>query len=297
MRTQNDFFSANRQLHEGCTCIRVPADVRTISRARRPLCALICAAVLAGCANVAGTKAGDARVREEVSAFSTAQPGGALPDGWELMSLSRFKRDTSYKLIRDPSGVTVIEARAERSASGLTKKLNIDAAKLPWLSWRWRVPQLISAADNTRRDKEDSPVRLVITFDGDVNKLDFEERALSSRAKALTGRELPYATLMYIWENRADVGQIIESHHTTRLKMVVAESGPQRRGAWLNLQRNVLADFERAFGEKPGRIRSIGIMTDTDNTGEDTTAFYGDIRFSAKPEGGGVVTSPTDKAR
>jgi Protein of unknown function (DUF3047) len=249
---------------------------------------------LSGCASL---PAGDASAREDVTPFSASAPGAALPDGWELWSLSRFKRDTSYKLIRDPSGVTVIEASADRAASGLTKKLNIDPAKMPWLTWRWRVPQLIASADNTRRDLEDSPARLVITFGGDSSKLDFEERAISARAKALTGRDLPYATLMYIWENKANVGDVIDSHHTTRLKMVVAESGAKRSGTWLNFQRNIAADFERAFGEKPGRIKSIGIMTDTDNTGDKAVAYYGDIRFSAQPEGGAPVNSSVNMAK
>ena len=37
--------------------------------------------------------------------------------------------------------------------------------------------------------------------------------------------------------------------------------------------------FKRAFGEEPPRIRSIGIMTDSDNTGGDAEAYYGDILF------------------
>jgi hypothetical protein len=261
--------------------------------ASRLLAACACF-VLASCASL---PTGEAGAREEVTPFSAATPGARLPDGWELWSLSRFKRDTSYKLVRDSSGVTVIEASADRAASGLSKKLNIDPAKMPWLTWRWRVPQLIATADNKRRELEDSPVRLVVTFDGDSSKLDFEERAISARAKALTGRELPYATLMYIWENKANIGDVIESHHTSRLRMVVAESGTKRSGTWLNFQRNIAADFERAFGEKPGRIKSIGIMTDTDNTGENTVAYYGDIRFSARPEGGAPVNSQTNMAK
>ena len=151
---------------------------------------------------------------------------------------------------------------------------------LPWIHWRWHVPALIPLADNSRRDLEDSPVRVVITFAGDTEKLDFEERALAGRIKALTGQAMPYATLMYIWENKAPRDSVMESHHTTRIKMIVAESGNRRSGDWVEFERNVVADFERAFGEKPGRIKTLGIMTDTDNTGESAVAYYGDIRFT-----------------
>jgi len=228
-----------------------------------------------GCATRDGGPA-----RQAVSPFSAAQPGGALPLGWAPWSLTRFKKDTGYQLVSDPSGVTVIEAKSDQSASGLRKNLDIDPVLVPWIHWRWHVPALIPSADNSRRDLEDSPVRVVITFAGDMDKLDFEERALAARIKALTGQAMPYATLMYIWENKVPRDSVMESHHTTRVKMIVAESGTRRSGDWVEFERNVVVDFERAFGEKPGRIKTLGIMTDTDNTGESAVAYYGDIRFT-----------------
>ena len=228
-----------------------------------------------GCATRDGGPA-----RKTVSPFSAAQPGGALPLGWAPWSLTRFKKDTGYQLVSDPSGVTVIEAKSDQSASGLRKNLDIDPVLVPWIHWRWHVPALIPSADNSRRDLEDSPVRVVITFAGDMDKLDFEERALAARIKALTGQAMPYATLMYIWENKVPRDSVMESHHTTRVKMIVAESGTRRSGDWVEFERNVVMDFERAFGEKPGRIKTLGIMTDTDNTGESAVAYYGDIRFT-----------------
>ncbi len=179
--------------------------------------------------------------------------------------------------------MTVIEAKSDQSASGLSKVLDIDPAAMPWIHWRWLVPELIQSADNHRRDLEDSPVRVIVTFDGDMGKLDFEERAMADRVKALTGQLMPYATLMYIWENKAETHVVIESPHTSRVKMIVAESGNTRSGEWRDYERNISRDFERAFGEKPGRIRSVGIMTDTDNTGENALAYYGDIRFTPAP--------------
>jgi len=37
--------------------------------------------------------------------------------------------------------------------------------------------------------------------------------------------------------------------------------------------------WEKSFGKYPDRIGAIAIMTDTDNTGESATAFYGPIRI------------------
>jgi hypothetical protein len=90
---------------------------------------------------------------------------------------------------------------------------------------------------------------------------------------------------MYIRENRAPPGSVIPNLHTSRVKMIAAESGPGKPGSWQEVTRNVHEDYRRAFGEEPGRITAIGIMTDTDNTGENVHAWYGDIVF-------GRVASP-----
>jgi hypothetical protein len=273
------------------------------------LCASTALALTSGCATRDFGPAGT-----EVTPFSTAKPATKFSGGWTLRQLSRLKRDTQYQLVKDASGVTVVEAKADHSASGLQKRLNIDPIANPYLQWRWRVPTVLSTADNTRRDKEDSPARVIITFEGDKRKFDFEDRAFAMKVKAMTGQDLPYATLMYIWGANAEQNEIIESAHTGRIKMIVVEAGMARTGAWLDYERNVVEDFERAFGEKPGRMRTIGVMTDTDNTGEKTVAYYGDMRFSkvprvshnvaggeAKPAAGsttsapGATTAPTAK--
>ena len=232
-----------------------------------------------GCGTMPGL--GEGRRYTTIAPFSAAESGEKLPGGWQPWVLSRFKRDTTYRLVKDAAGVTVIEAVSDRAASGLIKQLDIDLKATPWLSWRWRVPAMITGADNTDRNREDSPARVVVTFDGDLDKLDFEERAIAQRVRSLTGREMPYATLMYILENKLPVGEVIESQHTNRINMLVVESGALRSGKWITFDRNVAEDFKRVYGEPPGRIRSIGIMTDTDNTGEKTSAYYGDIKFSA----------------
>ena len=101
-----------------------------------------------------------------------------------------------------------------------------------------------------------------------------------TQLRMMTGAELPYATLMYIWENRAPKGTVIDNAHTSRVKMIVAESGRDRLGRWIEESRDLRADFRRAFGEEPGRVRSVAVMTDSDNTGEKTHAYYGDIAFA-----------------
>jgi hypothetical protein len=233
----------------------------------------LAAALLAGCASVP-----EAIRLPYVSSFSDVAPGESLPQGWEKWTLSRLKKATQYRLV-DDSGRTVVKAHAQASASGLVYPIQVDAKSYPLLTWRWKVTDLIPTADNTQKHAEDSPVRVVVTFDGDPEKLPLADRIFSDNARLLTGKPMPYATLMYIWENRAPAGTVIPNRHTSRVRMLVAESGRDKVGTWQEVSRNVYEDYRRVFGEEPGPITAIGIMTDTDNTGENVHAYYGDIVF------------------
>jgi hypothetical protein len=242
----------------------------------RKAIAIAAAVLLAGCA--VAPERPDQLQLPAVGKFSTEQPGEVLPSGWRVWQLSGLKRPTEYRLV-DHEGRTVVLARSRAGASGLVFPLSLDLKEYPYLHWHWNVPALIHRADNTRRATEDSPARIVIAFDGDRSKLPIEERIFADQFKLFTKQEFPYALLMYIWENRAPVGSVIDNLHTSRIKMIVADSGETNLGTWREETRNVYEDYRRAFGEEPGRIRSVAIMTDSDNTGEDAEAYYGDIAF------------------
>lgn len=211
-----------------------------------------------------------------VGKFSAAKPGDVLPSGWRVWQLSNLKRPTQYRLV-DHEGRTVVFARARGSASGLVLPISVDLREYPVLQWRWNVSALIAGADNTRRQTEDSPVRIVIAFDGDKSKLPLEERVFAEQFRAFTQQEFPYALLMYIWENRAPVGTVIENLNTSRIRMIVADSGEAKVGEWREHTRNVYEDYRRAFGEEPGDIVAIGVLTDVGDDGSRRRALYGDI--------------------
>ena len=256
------------------------------------------AAALAGCA--ATDPRPEAALAPEasaghVTAFSLARPGEEWPGAWRLWRLSKLKKLTSYQLV-DHNGSVVVKAMSAASASGLVHPLDIDPRERPVLQWRWKVPRLIAGADNAQRNTEDAPVRVVLSFAGDIDSLPLEDRLFFDRMRAFTGHQLPYATLMYIWENRAEPGTIIPNPHSGRIQMVVAESGPARTGTWKLESRNVYEDYKRAFGTEPGRITAIAIMTDSDNTGDSVEAYYGDIAFLSAAEAQSVSLAPRKRS-
>ena len=168
-------------------------------------------------------------------------------------------------------------AQAESSASLLRQKRQVPASQLGQVRFSWKVPALIANADMALRDADDSPVRLLLVFDGDRSRFSMKDAMLSELAQTLTGEPMPYATLMYVWCNKRAPGSVIINPRTDRIRKLVVESGTAHLNQWRDYERHIAADFEQAFGEPPGNLLGIGLMTDTDNTRSHSQAWYGPV--------------------
>lgn len=214
------------------------------------------------------------------TAFSKAAPGGALPTGWRVQPIPGVARQTRFDLVED-AGHTVLRGRADDAAASLQYVADIDPGKTPLLRWRWKTDRVLDAADMTSKAGDDYAARLYVFFDRKPAQMSFGERTLHRIGRARYGDQLPAAALSYVWDNRQPVGTVRDNAYTGFVKMVVASSGKAREGQWVSLSRDVVADYRRAFGAEPPRITGIAIAVDTDNTGEATVSYFGDIRFDA----------------
>lgn len=212
------------------------------------------------------------------SPFSEEKIVGGIPDGWRPFTPSAKLKPTRYALVRD-GNTMVVRADADASMSGLAHAVRIDPAETPLIQWRWRVERPLKTADMTTKAGDDYAARLYVLFDYDVSKLPFLTRTKLKLAKALHGTDVPAAALNYVWDNRQPVGTIRANAYTDRARMVVVESGADKAGQWVTVTRDLAADFRAAFGEEAPPVTGVVIATDTDNTGERATAWYGDIRF------------------
>jgi hypothetical protein len=216
----------------------------------------------------------------EVASFSRMRAGAPLPADWLGWGLNSGKRRTEYRLVNGSAG-TVLQATAEQAATGLYRRVRVDPFHQPLLEWSWRVERLVPGADLRNGSREDSAARLVVSFHGDPERLDFQQRVLLRLAQAFAGEPLPYAMLIYVWSNQIPVETALPSPQIERIRMIVVESGGARLGQWLAYRRNILEDYRRAFGEDPGDIVAVGVMTDADNTRQSARALYGDITLRA----------------
>jgi Protein of unknown function (DUF3047) len=245
-------------------------------RGRDASAGLACiAALLAGCASSPSPTQDIADTAwAAASRVATIRP---LPQaGWEHVALPGKTR-VQFVPVRD-GGRAALEATAVSAASVVRKRVRIEPQDLGRLRFSWKVPQLIEAADLATREADDAPVRIILAFDGDRSRFSAKDAMLSELMRALTGEEMPYATLMYVWCNSRASESVVRSPRTDRVRKLVLESGPGRLHQWLDYERDVRADFEKAFGEPPGALVGIALMTDSDNTRSTATALYGPVR-------------------
>ena len=213
----------------------------------------------------------------DVGRLSSSRPGSALPDGWKPLIFKKVPKATVYELVTDGATV-VVKATSDAGASGLTKEVKIDPSVFPVVHWRWKVENLLTGSDVTRKSGDDYPARLYITFQYDPEKVSFGRKLKYKAGRALFG-DIPIAALNYIWDTKTPVGTVVDNAYTNFAKMIVVETGATKVGAWVEESRNVYQDYKQAFGEDPPMINGIAIMTDTDNTKERAIAYYGDIWF------------------
>ena len=189
------------------------------------------------------------------------------------------KRPSTFDFVFEEKRVA-IAANAQSSASMLRQVMRVEPGDLGMVRFSWKLPNLIQYADMSLREFDDSPVRVVLAFEGDRGKFSAKNAMLSELAHVLSGEPMPYATLMYVWCNECEPGKVIVNPHTDRIRKLPLESGPDKLNRWMDYERAVRADFIKAFGEEPGVLTSISLMTDTDNTKSIARAWYGPITLA-----------------
>ena len=171
-----------------------------------------------------------------------------------------FKGETSYTLVSDGDR-RVLKAHSRAAASGLYKEVTLEPRKFPVLRWSWKIGGTIRNGNERTKEGDDYAARVYLVF----------PRTLFWRTKAIN----------YIWANTLPKGETLPNAFNANSMMVAVESGDENAGRWVTEERNVYEDYRRLFGEEPPEIGGVALMTDTDNTGGEATAYYGNITLGS----------------
>jgi Protein of unknown function (DUF3047) len=167
-----------------------------------------------------------------------------------------FKGKTTYELVKD-DGRTILKAHSEKAASGLIRKVKLDSKSYPVLAWSWKVEHTLKKEDATSKSGDDFAARIYVVF----------PRTFFWQTRAIN----------YVWASKLPKGNSVPSPYTSKAVIIAVESGDEKAGQWVSEVRNYYEDYKRVFGEEPPKLGAVAIMTDTDDTGSEVTAYYGDI--------------------
>jgi hypothetical protein len=247
------------------------------------ICTLVLLLWLAGCATEPSISRTTPNATDTDAWVAASTMVGATTLGeWEHYVLPT-KRATQFSAHR-LHGRDSMKAQAQSSASMLRRKLRIEPDALGTLHFSWLVEALIADSNMGVSATDDSPVRIVLAFEGDRSNFSIRNAMLSELAHSLTGEPLSYATLMYSWCVHCKTNEIVTNPRTDRIRTKVVEIGNQNLGHWREYDRDIRADFQAAFGEAPGALVTIGVMTDADNTQSHATAWYGPLKLTPHTE-------------
>lgn len=180
--------------------------------------------------------------------------------GWQD-ELFKKKAKTAYSLVTE-NGRTVLKAHSRNAASGLLKKVELDPKKYPLLRWSWKVEQTLKREDVTRKSGDDFAARVYVVF----------PRTFFWQTRALN----------YVWAAKLPKNSVVPSPYTGNAIIVAVESGEEKGGRWVSEERNIHEDYKRAFGKEPPQLGAVAVMTDTDDTKDEVTAWYGDISLAER---------------
>ncbi len=183
---------------------------------------------------------------------------GDLKD-WQTKS---FQGETRYSLV-EQGGRRALFADSRSAASGLYREIQVDLNRTPWLNWSWRVDRVLNDLDERTKAGDDYPARVYVVVSGG---------AAFWKTRSL----------VYVWSSNQPVGATWHNAFTSNARVMALRSGTKDAGGWISEKRDIRTDFRRLFGEDISQIDAVALMTDTDNSGQSATAWYGDIYFTVR---------------
>jgi hypothetical protein len=233
-------------------------------------------------AGLGAIPAGMPGAQPPATTFAQATSGPGIPAPWQHESLPGVPANR-YRIV-DDDGVPMLEVLSQRSASSVFVRFEAPL-RARELAWRWRTdawPAAASSAAVGERAGDDFSLRLYLFFDYPLARLSMADRALLSIARSLRDPRLPAATLCYVADPRGPEGEVWPSPYTGRVRLMRlrADRSP---GRWWGEDRDLHADFQRAFGGEHGpglpAITGVALAADTDQGGGELRSRFADLRW------------------
>lgn len=185
-----------------------------------------------------------------------APAGPGLPSGWKLTRMHdvdpptfEVTRSHTIRLIANGQGATATYRLRPAIQPAPSQRQGA-------ITWRWRTGTPLRGADLKRPAADDSPIRVVITFQD--------------------GRSIAYA-----WGNREGRGESFPSSAGGNRMIVVVQRAEDADGSWHEERRNPFSDYRRLWNRAPKAIVSVGVSIDSDALKVRAAAEFADLTWHA----------------
>jgi hypothetical protein len=255
---------------------------------RKVICAVATCAIVA-CTAHAQSDSATERLAKTITTNFNAEPLGAPGRLYRFLPVPPSKSNT-FMFVRDGNDV-VLRADTNDAAGALALPVfstaMMSAAKI---SWRWKIDRYLEKAEFASKQGDDHAARVYVFFDVPISDLPLGERLKLRAQRGVSGIDIPTAAICYVWDNKREVGVEASSPYSPRVKKIVLRSHRDALNQWHMESRDVSGDFARVFALKPGervpRVTGVALGSDTDQTHERVTAWFGDVSVQT-----GVQTS------
>jgi hypothetical protein len=197
---------------------------------------------------------------------------GSMPSKWyvrdgnvRLIDLSADKKAKyRYRVVEENGRKYLRYSGKDAMHIGLPiyETSEIDLQTHPILSWEWRVHAVPTGANEDIEKLNDTAASIYVVYE------------ISSILR------IP-KVIRYTWSSTLPKSTYLSKG---RQKILVKETGTDRKGEWIRFERDIAQDYRNFFGEEPPkRPLAILILSDANNTGSFAFADYGPIYLKRSP--------------
>ncbi len=179
-------------------------------------------------------------------------------DGIKVKKIGEAPAGSVPYVIMEENGNKYLHADDQGQAITIVAEKKWNVKKYPCLTWRWRVSQFPTGANEYEKGKTDNAASLYVTF-------------------YVSFIGVP-RSIKYIWSNTLPACETFKKEGTGKATNTVIETGTGRTGVWIKESINIYEHYKTIFGEyPPDEIAGIAIRTDADGTSSRAIADYDDI--------------------
>jgi hypothetical protein len=215
-------------------------------------------------------------------------PEQTLGAGWRIAGLPQQRPPLTRYVPERVDGRSAVRLEAQASYGNLV--FDLPAPPVPpvepapaRLRWSWRLQQPNTAVDLTSKAGDDAAAKVCLAFDLPLERVPFIERQILRMARSQTGQALPAATLCWVWGHAEAREALLPNPYSRRVRVIVLRNRGDALGRWLDEDRDIAADWKRAFGEESAQIPPLAaliVAADADNTGAHSVAHVAGLRFA-----------------